>query len=72
MYQFLFIISASIFNVQGCEILDEISDGSESGYWQYLINATELVRAAINDEDTTVQNILEGRYMYILYINNVF
>ena len=72
MYQFLFIISASIFNVQGCEILDEISDGSDKGYWQYLINATELVRAAINDEDTKVQNILEGRYMYILYINNVF
>ena len=62
MYQIIFIISASIFNVQGCEILDEISDGSDTGYWQYLINATELVRAAINDNETKVQNILEGKY----------
>ena len=62
MYQFIFIISASIFNVQGCEILDEISDGSDTGYWEYLVNATELVRAAINDNETKVQNILEGKY----------
>ena len=68
MYQIIFILSAFIFNVQGCEILDEISDGSDTGYWQYLINATELVRAAINDEDTKVQNILEGRYIYCTLI----
>ena len=43
---------AFIFNVQGCEILEAISDGSDIAYWEYLINATELVRAAINDNET--------------------
>ena len=55
------IISASIFNVQGCEILEAISDGSDIAYWEYLVNATELVRAAINDEDTELLKILEVR-----------
>ena len=63
MFQIIFILSSFIFNVQCCELLDAITDGSDTAYWEYLINATELVRAAINDEDTKLLKIFEGRQM---------
>ena len=69
MFQIIFILSSFIFNVQCCELLDTITDGADTAYWswEYLINATELVRAAINDDDTKLLKILEGRQLVDIY-----
>ena len=71
MYRIILIASALILSVQCCEIFEEeVDDGKEYGSWFYLLNVTELGKAAINSDVDKLNHSLTGRYlsMFVKYV----
>ena len=61
MLRIVLIICTSFSLFQCCEVFEEkIYDDTDKDNWKYLLNVTELGRAAINGDIKKLQTSLKG------------
>ncbi len=64
MFGLILIIYASLSTLQCCEVEDRAPDNMGTSHWEYLLNVTELGRAAINGDVKKLETSVKGIFLF--------